>query len=302
MIIKQREWPSKLITYRKLETELLISSYKQLKIDLFEDKMERYGKRWVRNVPSENDSTEKTRTITNFKELRKGSLVFFEERKEPFRGIRTTEAFQAGFIWKKAIVLLLQFINGKQGFKKKNIFQKIVILISLLVNYEFYIRFIHHALLDHFYDNPDRNSQSVRELYRVMQDFPQERDIVCFFLEADWAYRLRFQDVVSELDKTAFNENPLKETLRLLDLLADRESYQGEGGVKTKWVMMKRLIPLAYLYVKIFKRSLFKKIIKAVDNINLGEIKFSKEDQWWAYDTDSYNSKGLSFEIRKRLQ
>lgn len=289
-----------LISLPTHKSKLLISYFRQFQIDIFEAKMMSYGKKGLRNFTPVDGKDLSTRTIKNFKVLDKGCLTYFEEQKEPMRTMRMMEDFQPMFIWKKSIVFLFQFITGKNDFKKKNIFQKFLIVLSIFVNYEFYVRFVHHALLDHFYDHPDRNSQPVREIYRVMPDFPLERDISCFFIEGDWAYRLRVQDVLPELNKGAFNKNPLKETLRLFDILINREGQiETTGGMIDKWRMAKRFVFLGYWYLKIFKKDLLKKIIRAVNELNLEEIKMDKSDRYWADQTGSYQRGGLKHDFRK---
>jgi hypothetical protein len=138
-------------------------------------------------------------------------------------------------------------------------------------------------------------------MYRVLSEFPKIRDLVCIYVEYDSAYRWRFQDTLSNLNKGEFLKNPVKEITRLLDLLISRENEVSEdvGSIKNKWKMIKSFLKIAYWYLKIFDRKLLKKICQIVSNINLEEIKLSVEDIYWANKNQSYNSRGLSWEARQ---
>jgi len=281
----------------KKKSVLLLSNWKAFRNGLVNAMMqEYYTKPKIRNFPSSSD--EKTNEVHWFEPLKEGGcLVHFKEHKMPLRGLMLMDNFQAAFIYKRGITHFLQFIGGINGFKKKNIFEKIFILVSLLVNYEFYLRFIWNALYDNFLD-VKKYSQPVRELYRVMAEFPMERDIACLYLEASQGYRYRWQDIFSELDKTAFLKNPLKETKRLFDTIISREPTE---QMKSKWRIMRKGITPLYWYAKIFQRKPLKKIIKIVEEVNLEETKLSREDLYWTNRTDSFDFGGISYEIRKLL-
>ncbi len=278
----------------KKKSSLLLSNWKAFKRGLINARMqEYYSKPTIRNISYEN-----TQEVDWFEPLPEGGcLARFKEHRMPLRGLMLMDNFQAAYIYKRGITHFLQFIGGVNGFKKKNIFEKIFILISLLVNYEFYLRFIWNALYDNFL-GVNKYSQPVRELYKIMAEFPMERDVACLFLEASQGYRYRVQDILSELDKDTFLKNPLKETLRLFDLMTDRETAV---QMSTKWRIARKMITPAYWYLRIFKRNLLKKIIKIVERIDLNEIKLSPEDNYWCNRTDSYNFGGISWSIRKLL-
>jgi hypothetical protein len=231
-------------------------------------------------------------------------LIYIEGEKEPMRGLMENTNFMAGYTWKKAIVLFLMFLMGKGGFPKTNIFDKLLIIYSLKKNYQLYRAFMHFALTDNFYPDPDKYAQPVREVWRIFpKSLWRERDIFCFFMEADFAYRYRLQDIISEFNKEAFKKNPLKEITRLMDLMVQREPEEPEAGMgmKRKWNGIKKLLPLAFWYLRIFHNKLYKELIKAGEEINLEEIKPTKEDLYWMNKQESYNFRGLSYEARKIL-
>ncbi len=236
-----------------------------------------------------------------FEELPQGCLLYFEGHKEPLRGLVSIEVINAAWIWKRSIVLFLGFLQGNQqyDFEKTGIFKKIAILLSLAVNYRFYVNFINEAIYDYTFDDPKKFSPAIRAIYNVFPEgLKTERDIICFFLN-DHAYLFRFQDIFPELDKEAFRKNPLKETLRLLDLMISRDS---EGTMQNKWRMLRKTLPALYYYIRFFKRKLYKQLLKMAEDIDLEKIKPTKEDIYWMNDMESsYKFRGLSREARKLL-
>jgi len=229
--------------------------------------------------------------------LDKGCLVYVQGKEEPMRGLLWIEDFDKIFIWKRAFTEFINFIGDKEGHKKKNIITKLIVLWATTKQYEMYLRFIHHAIFDVIFDDPNKYCQPMRELYRVFpKELERERDLICMFLEGDHAYKYRFQDIVSELNQPAFKKNPLKETIRLVEILKSREVYG--KTMWHKWDAMKKVIIIAYWGLKIFKPKLFKTLLKMVGDLNINEIKPSKEDLYWMNLQDSYNFRGLDFNYR----
>jgi hypothetical protein len=273
------------------KSRLLASYFPGLNNGRLETMIWNYGKRPCRHLPSLNGEIDKNRlrTISDVRILDKGYLVYFENHREPLRNLLRMEQLEQAAIWKKAIVYFAKNIL------EQNLIGKITGLISLKVNYSFYRDFVYNALYDYCYDNPDRYSQPVREIYRVMEDFPKEREMVAFFL-GDHAYLWRLQDIFSELNKNEFAKNPGREISRLLIIMMNREISL---GMKGKWEWFIKLIPTGFLLLKIFKRKLYNKILKAVDSLDIKEIEATKEDLYWMNKYDMYDFRGLSFPIRK---
>lgn len=247
------------------------------------------------------DDDAPVREIEWFEPLDKGCLVYVEGEKEPMRGMNYWTEFVDSFIWKKGIVMFFSFLNGGEGFRKKGLLEKLFLIYAARKYYAFYIKFIHHALWDSLWEKADKYSQPVRELYRVFpESFEMERDIVCFFLEADHAYRYRWQDIMCELDKAKFKKNPCKEFQRLFQIMIDREP-KTSLLMKRKWGYFKKMIPFAYWYLKIFKPSILKRLCWAIEDINIDEIKPSREDLYWMNRAESYNFRGLNWSIRKLM-
>lgn len=249
----------------------------------------------------------KIKNIEWFEECDKGCLVYIEGEKYPMRGLMYWDDFIASLIWKKGLGFFLHFISGKQDvsdkyvFKKKNIFELLIILAGVVKLYPFIIKFVHEALWDNIYENKDKYCQPIREFYRVWpEEYSKERDIFCFFSEADPAYKYREQDIIPNLDKEAFEKNPGKETKRLMDLMVSRERKE-DVLMRSKWAGVLKLIPIAFIYLRIFKPKILRAIKKAVKELNLDEISPSPEDMYWMNCADSYRFHNLSYEARKML-
>lgn len=222
--------------------------------------------------------------MTDLKILDKGCETWIEGEKYPMRvftdivhnrNLQVTKT-------KRLIPVILKTLKSPFAF------------IYLWFNWKDYVDYMWFTLQDVFMDC-DRYSQPVREIYRVLSGWSilidKIRDIVCAILEFDIAYRYRLQDIVSLLNKKEFAKNPLREIRRLIYILRERE-ISGDNG------MGKFMIVIPFLWILRFKFIKLKEIIK---DINLDEIKLSKEDIYWTNSGyEEYNFRGLSTEIRKK--
>jgi hypothetical protein len=244
----------------------------------------------------------KVRNVDWFEELPQGCLFYMEGKKYPIRGIISIEAVNEATKWKRAIPMFSGFLQGKgiHSLGKKNIFQKAFILLSLFINWKFYIYYIRSVIYDYTYDEIRKFSPPVREIYDLFpKELENERDVFTFFLEADHAYKYRFQDAFSELDKQALRINPLKEITRLMDIMISRES---SINLATKWQLIKKTIVPIYYLIKIFNKKLYNQLLKMAEDLDIEKIKPTKEDIFWMNEMDSsYNFRGLSWESRKLL-
>jgi hypothetical protein len=247
-----------------------------------------YGRRESRKILDKEEKVKDSPTfVIRLKELDKGCLLYVLGKKEPIRAAIPGESVLVATVSKRMIGMLIEYFRGGTFFKGNNVFKKIGLVFSLAFNYNFYLTFVWNALEDYYYPNPDKYSQPVREVYRILSEFPKERDIICFWLETDMAYRYRFQDIIYELNIELFKKDQIKELLRLLDILISREI----GGMDFKWKTIRKYVVPGLKVIKFFKPKLFKKVCQMVANINLEEIKSSKEDIYWQKDYIDYKFK-----------
>lgn len=285
-----------------MDGQIFVNFYHGFKNTFVLQKIISYG----RNIYSRiNPEGAPQKGMVDFKKLEKGCLCYLEDERYPMRGhLLDTQVAQA-VSFKRAIPLAVRFIMGKGEFTNGSWLKKALKLLSIRLNYPLYIQFVHFALAENFLD-VDRYSQPIRELYRVFpQEWAKERDIICFILEYDMAYRYRFQDIVSLLDKEAFRKNPLKEINRLFEIMISREVVPGvtkeerDFMLDKKWIFMQKI---ANIYLKVFGKNLVKKLRAIVEDINLDEIKSSPEDKYWQAGYKDYNFRGLTYEIRQKLK
>jgi len=140
-------------------------------------------------------------------------------------------------------------------------------------------------------------SQPTKEVRRVLKGKIDQRllDAIALIIESDMAYRYRFQDIVSEINKDAFEKNPIKEIKRLFEIMKSRELLLESASNK-----FKRFVPILLFYLRI-NRGLTKQIKDIVRDLNIDEIKPSIEDIYWMNYPSGYNYRGLSNEVRKKL-
>lgn len=229
----------------------------------------------------------KMKEAVDFKRLDKGCETWIKDEKYPMRVYIDVPGINDRMLQVARVKKIFPIIVGTL---KGGLIRKVVAVLYLKWNWESYLNFIWNAWADVYMDC-DRYSQPVREVYRVMEG--KLRDIICAILEFDTAYRYRFQDIVGELNKEAFEKNPLKEIKRLADILFERE-WHGDNGIGK----FKKYIPYLIWYLRL-NPKLVSKLKEIVRELNVEEIKLSKEDIYWTNSGyEDYNFRGLSSEIR----
>ena len=126
-------------------------------------------------------------------------------------------------------------------------------------------------------------SQPVREIRRVLKD-ESLKDAISIILENDMAYCYRLQDILGELNK---KNSFTKEIKRLADLYISRD----HGS---------RLVRMAKRARKYLWLLRFTKVKSILMDINIDEIKLSKEDIYWTNIVPGYNYRGLTYKRRLR--
>ena len=150
-----------------------------------------------------------------------------------------------------------------------------VIMSSWIISYWEYIKKYRFKTI--------RYCRTVRELYRVFDKLnPSKdreegsdlwdmiRDDFCLTMEADDAYKYRFQIVFVHLNKDNLKKDAIKEVRRLLKLLADRE--EGES-MKEKWGMFSK-----YLFLLKFRPKILKTLVAFLNELDLEELKMDDSD------------------------
>jgi len=237
-----------------------------------------------------------------------GVMTYMEGFDEPYQGFplhtlverldlvkKMTKGFKSGFyhiIWKHF-----------NGWKKYPMMIITYPFFKIYSRAEIYSCWRH---IERFRVKPKCYCQAVREIYRafsiptsdnekfkdgVMRE--QIRDILCMHLEFDNAYRYRFQDCIGELDKKNLKKNPIKEMLRMFDVVSEREVHQ---EVKDSWTLTKWMIE----YLR-FDKTIKKILLNYLLNLDVEKCKLSKEDTPYCLGIiktkgrEDYNFKSVKF-------
>lgn len=215
----------------------------------------------------------------------KGCCLHLEGEAYPIRGVLRSQEVTVLSQLKRFIPLLGRFAQGQKEFKLQW-WQKVIVVIGLTQFWKFFVEWLWFAMSDILLP-PDLYSQPVRELYRVIKN-NKLRDIICSVIEFDTAYRYKFQDIISELNKQNFQKHPYKEMKRLWDIVKERE---GVDFWRAKGVRF------YYVY---FLFPYMKQIKAIVRELNIDEVKPSVEDWYWMCSDQQlgYNFGGIPAEKR----
>jgi len=173
-------------------------------------------------------------------------------------------------------------------------FGRVITLLAIKYNFNILPDWLNHIfclnqilLKDKYY------SQPTKEIRRVLTNKINEQLVngISIIVESDSAYRYRMQDVLPLLNKENLLKNPIKEICRLLDILIERD----EEYMKEKWKKVKKFVKL----VLIVSPKIKKLVVNILMEINIDEIKFSKEDIYWVNEFGKYNYFGKTLEQRK---
>ncbi len=171
-------------------------------------------------------------------------------------------------------------------------------ILYLRRNWRIWVEFAWHGMKDAFYCDRKFYQQPVRALYDVIPN-EQLRDIFCAVLEYDDAYRYRFQDIVSELNKEHFDKHPFKETMRLIRIYDSRQPQTDEQRKKgTTFKALFTAVTFSVFTYLFFHPNKMKQLKSMVRNLDIEAIRMNKSDIHWSRWT-LYNVKGFTNEERK---
>lgn len=223
-----------------------------------------------------------------------GVLTWMEKYSFPFRGYPHHEFVERIDHIKK---INRAFLSGfYHELKEGNKLRLLAILPSLWLLKSALRAWIRafYRFIERFRIKQKRYCQFVREVYRAFSVIPENekaqdtelrfmlRDLLCMVLEFDNAYRFRAQDVLAELDHEALGKKPIRELLRLLNILSSREKTQ---EIKDTWKLLRKFVGF-YL---VFDRKALKIIKSALLNLNIDTVKFTIEDKVFCIPRSDYN-------------
>jgi hypothetical protein len=197
--------------------------------------------------------------IIKVKRLEKGYETYVDGEKYPIRGCFKNEKCVLVHQVKRLIPTIFKTAKNPIG------------IIYLWMNWKTYLDYIYFVLRDVYYQSVKYYSQPVREIYRLIKS-EKIRDIVCAILEFDPGYRYPFQNIIGELNKDNFEKNPIKELKRLLGLLKKRGGDYFHNKVQVDLILL----------LLIVSPNIKRKLKEIVRELNIDEIKFSVEDEYWS--------------------
>lgn len=224
-----------------------------------------------------------------------GILTYMTGKDYPYRGFPYYEHVDKIDVVKKITRAAMSGLY--HSFKKRRL-SLITLIPSLWVFRDFVSTGVYtfYRMIERFRWKPIMYSDSIRELYRAMDSADefttQLRDLLCMFLECDNAYRYRFQDIISELNKESLEKNPRKELLRLLSIMSGREKTQ---EIKDTWRLVKYIVSF-YLW---FDKRLLNVIANTLKEINIEKIRLSVEDRYYCVPRKDYR---FGFKMEEQLQ
>lgn len=267
--------------------------YDSLKTTISAEKMLIYSRRKTSNISVTDEKImERGEHIEKVEQLPEGGChMYIQGHPYPMRIFFPNEKITALSMMKRIVPYYFRFIVGQNGFRKKNIFEQVFIMLAMLEYKELFINFIDWCLSD-VYETLDKYNQPTRELYRVLTGRVSDkvRNIICAIIEYDSAYRFRFQDVIMNLDKS---NNTIREIERLMMLMHGREDNHDGGAGK---ILIYKKYILWYLRLN---RKLLRTIKEIINDINLEEVSPSIEDRYWMLAPNNYRFLGLSLEEMK---
>lgn len=232
--------------------------------------------------------------ITDYSMAKDGSLrTYCLNHPEPMRFFIDQDTVILTAVYKRFIPLIAK------SLAKQNWFKRIITILAIRFNFNVLPEWFDYIFsLKSVLINEDNYSQPVKEIRRVLRDKINGYilNAITLILESDSAYRYLVQDVLPLLDKSKLTNifSTAKELNRLFKILIERE-YNSEEK-RTRYGNIKKFL----IFGMILFPKLKKTIIDTLKEINLEEIKFSKEDEYWVRQFGVYNFWGKTWDERKQ--
>jgi len=230
-----------------------------------------------------------------------GVLTYMDNHPFPYRGFPYFEFVEKIDLIKKLSRGMLSGLY--HSIFKRSKFTLFLMFPLLLVARDLLFTgvYTYFKLIQRFRVKQIRYSRAMRALYAAF-DTPRAnediktlelrlmlKDLICMFFEFDNAYRYRLQDVIVELDKVAVKKNPVKEILRLLNIMSSRENTP---EVNDSWT----LVRMGIKYYLRFDRKLKKMLADVLATLDLEQVALTDEDKHF-----SSLRKDYSFGFKNKL-
>lgn len=213
-----------------------------------------------------------------------GKLTYMLGMKYPWKGYSDHIVLGQNATVKRALMASVRLLSN---IFKSNLFDNVLRWISDIYEAEY-----------EKYQYPEKElCKSSREILRTGKKFcdpnkpHHEKALWCIvmFWELDSAYRLRGQDILSEINKENLKKNVYKEVNRLIRLGVSRE----KAGLESKWNNFSKILRIIFFSKKF--RETVKNILL---ELNIEEIKPDTGDLYWMARYFDYDFAGLPYAMR----
>jgi len=211
-----------------------------------------------------------------------GIFTEFHDVKHKYPGYPDPDIFPRLDVVKRSLMMVLRNSWLLLIFKKHR--QQFLYDFRILVERAF------NAPLKKYWLDPRMYCKSGREIYRVSSQYHDDTlsKAVCILWEYDNAYRFRGQDFL-----TMYQTRGL---FGAIDGLIERSTDQ--DGMIRKFKQIRILLKT----IRFLKPSLFRAIIKILNELDIKEIEFTPADKYFCYFKKGYDYCGLTYEERLSLR
>jgi len=116
------------------------------------------------------------------------------------------------------------------------------------------------------------------------------KDSISFFLDYDFAYNARLQDILPLIDKKALKKNPIKEIKRVYEIYKERELCFPEKVKNLDGLM---------LFLR-FSKPALRLVVDFLLELDFDKIKLDEADYYFCLRRHTYKFKGKTLEERKK--
>lgn len=202
-----------------------------------------------------------------------GVLTWMDNHFYPYRGYPHYKFVEKLDFVKKVNRAFLSGLYHQMKSRKKLLFITLLPGIWAAKDFARVWMYTSYKFIERFLIKEDKYCQFVRELH---QSFSEDqhilRDLICTVLELDNAYRFRAQDIIAEIDKVALRKHPIRELLRLLEIISEREKTQ---EIKDTWKLVRYFVKW---YLR-FDRKMLWSIVDALLLADIEKCVLTKEDK-----------------------
>ena len=240
-------------------------------------------------LPSEVPKQGDTQALLKVEFPKAGGVLTFMEGHEdhPYKGFPYFEMVDKVDLGKK--ILRAQLSGLYHGLKKRNPLQLACLALVPWLFKDIFRANLHTfaKLVTRFRLKDDKFCVAVRELNRAFAEDGSElaieiRNALGMLIEFDNAYRYRFQDIIVELDQERLKRAPIRELLRLLEIISKREKTE---EIRDTWKLLRMLVRF-FLFTDSELRNT---LVGALSRLDLSKMALDEDDRHYCLKRQDYS-------------